>query len=233
MGAMDGMAMSKQGRNLALLLALVFFGGYYIYQNFETVSVLWRGQSMLSEDNRTFVALDEETKANIRHYFEGVSIDSKENNLDYAISLDHSVGRPQIAQGKYREAYRTYQKVLAISYRQSSLMGIGIALNIMADVAYRANNLDEALFATLLVYKVAQAMKNKEEIGVVELAFARMLKDKDPSSSVMWLLRAKESLKDSRYREDYVRALPSLANSLRRLGEDEKASEVLAEAWEV
>ena len=68
---------------------------------------------------------------------------------------------------------------------------------------------------------------------MVELAFARMLKDQDPSLSVMWLLRAKENLKDSRYKEDYVRALPSLANSLRRLKEDEQASQVLAEAWEL
>jgi CHAT domain-containing protein len=183
------------------------------------------------EDKSASLVLDEEIKANIRHYFEGVSIAPEENKLSHAINLDHSVGRAQISQGKFREAYQTYQKVLAISYREGSLMGIGIALNIMADLSSRANNLDEALFTTLLAYKVAQAMKNKEEMGVVELSFARMLKDQDPSLSVMWLLRAKENLKDSRYKEDYVRALPSLAQSLRRLKEDEKASKVLEEAW--
>lgn len=83
----------------------------------------------------------------------------------------------------------------------------------------------------LLAYKGAQAMKYKEEMGVVELALARMLEGQDPSLSAMWLLRAKESLKDSRYKEDYVRALPSLASSLRGLGQDEKASKVLEEAW--
>ncbi len=225
--------MSKRGRTIALLLLLAVLGGYYAYQNFEPVPAPERSQPMLLEDKSASFALDEETKANIRHYFEGVAIDPKENNLNHAISLDHSVGRPQISQGKVREAYQTYQKVLAISYRQGSLMGIGIALNIMADLSYRANNLDEALFTTLLAYKVAQAMRNKEEIGVVELSFARMLKDQDSSLSVMWLLRAKENLKDSRYKEDYVRALPSLASSLSGLGDDEKASKVLAEAWEL
>src|SRR2546425_1115322 len=58
-----------------------------------------------------------------------------------------------------------------------------------------------------------------------------MLKDRDPSLSMMWILRAKEDLKDSHYKEDYVRALPGLANSLRVLRQNEKASQVLKEAW--
>lgn len=226
--------MSKRNKTIALLVVLVVLAGYYIYQYLGLIPGLRRSPSIVVlEDKSGSLPLDEGTKAEVRHYFEGVSIDPKENDLNHAISLDHSVGRPQLSQGKYREAYRTYQKVLAISYRQASLMGIGIALNILADAAYRANNLDEALFASLLAYKVAETMKNKEEMGVVELAFARMLKDQDPSLSVMWLLRAKESLKDSRYKEDYVRALPSLASSLRGLGDDEKALKVLEEAWEL
>jgi len=223
--------MSKRNKTIVLLVVLVVLAGYYIYQNFGLIPGLRHMPAIVLEDKSASLPLDDETKAEVRHYFEGVSIEPKENDLNHAISLDHSVGRPQLSQGKYREAYRTYQKVLAISYRQASLMGIGIALRILADTADRANNLDEALFANLLAYKVAQTMKNKEEMGVVELAFARMLKDQDRSSSVMWLLRAKENLKDSRYKEDYVRALPSLASSLRGFGDNEEASKVLEESW--
>ena len=42
-------------------------------------------------------------------------------------------------------------------------------------MAYRADNLDEALFTSLLAYKMATSMKNKEEMGVMELSIARML----------------------------------------------------------
>jgi len=224
--------MNKRNKTIVLLVLLVVLASYYIYQNLALIPGLQQAGIIALEDKSASLPLDEGIKGNIRHYFEGVSIDPKENNLDHAIKLDHSVGRPQLSQGKHREAYRTYQKVLAISYRQGSLMGVGIGLRILADTAHRANNLDEALFANLLAYKVAEAMKNKEEMGVVELAFARMMKNEDPSVSVMWLLRAKENLKDSRYKEDYVRALPSLADSLRKLEEGEKASKVLEEAWQ-
>ncbi len=168
--------MSRRGRTIALLLLLVVVGGYYVYQNSQSIPAPEPDQSTHVEDQSASLGLDEETKAKIRHYFEGVSIDPKENTLDHAISLDHSVGRPQLAQGKYREAYGTYKKVLAISYRQGSLMGIGIALNILADAAYRANQLDEALFTTLLAYKVAQAMKNKEPLLNSEWVFLHSLK---------------------------------------------------------
>jgi CHAT domain-containing protein len=227
--------MSSRRRTVTLLFVLVVFGGYYVSRNFDSIAGLWRGPSikpaMQLEDKSTSLDFDDEIKADIRHYFEGVPVDPQENNLGHATELDHSVGRPQIARGQYREAYRTYQKVLAISYRQGSAMGIGIALNVMANVAQRANNLDEALSTTLLAYRVVASMNNKEETGVVELSLARMLKDRDPSLSMMWLLRARESLKDSHYKEDYVRALPGLAGSLRELRQDAQASRILEEAW--
>src|SRR5712691_11355676 len=145
--------MSRRSRTIALLLLLVVLGGYYLYQTFDSVPAMGRSQSTLLEDKSASLPLDEEIKANIRHYFKGVALDRKDNTLAHAISLDTSVGRPQLAQGKYREAHRTYQQVLAISYRQASLMGIGLALTLMADLSNRANNLDEALFTTLLAYK--------------------------------------------------------------------------------
>jgi CHAT domain-containing protein len=227
--------MRGRGRILALLGILLGLGGYYAFQNSDSIAALWPTPSVKSgpvlEDNSASLPFDEEFKASLRHYFEGVALEAQENNLGHAIHLDQSVGRAQLARGQYREAYRTYQKVLAISYRQGSLMGIGIALNIMADTAHRAGDLDEALSTALLAYKVVTRMGNKEEIGVVELAFARILKDEDPSLSMMWLLRARENLKDSRYREDYVRVLPGLARGLRELGEDDRAARLLEEAW--
>jgi len=227
--------MSRRIRTITLLLILIVFGGYYIRsRSFDSIAALWRRppvQPAMAFDNSASLHFDEQTNTDIRHYFEGVTVDPQENNLGHAIELDTSVGRPQIASGQYREAYRTYQKVLAISYRQASPMGIGIALNVMADVARRANNQDEALFTALLAYKVIATMNNKEETGVAELSIARMLKDRDPSLSMMWILRAKEDLKDSHYKEDYVRALPGLANSLKALRQNEKASQVLEEAW--
>ena len=227
--------MSSRIRILSLLLVLVAAGGCYLFLNLPSLAALWRlppaPPAEPLADLSASLELDDATKSHIRHYFEGVTVEPQENNIGYAGQLDHAVGRAQISRGEYREAYRTYQKVLAISYRQGSAMGIGIALNVMADIAYRADNREEALFATLLAYRVAETMKNKEELGVIELSFARRLQDEDPSLAMMWLLRARESLKDSRFREDYVRALPSLAASLWALHEDEQASRVLEEAW--
>src|SRR2546425_5462996 len=102
MGAMDGMTMSRRGRVLILLLLLVAAPIYYVSQNLESISALVRGESAQLEDHSASLPLDDETKANIRHYFEGVTLDLQENNLNQAISLDSSVGRPQISQGKYR-----------------------------------------------------------------------------------------------------------------------------------
>ncbi len=233
--------MSSRARTLALLLVLVVCGGYYVSsRGLDAIVAQWRSAAgrpavasplALPSDNSASLTLDEATKADVRHYFEGVSVDPQENNLGHAIELDNSVGRPQLASGQYREAYRTYQKVLAISYRQANPVGIGIALNVMANVAQRANHLDEALFATMLAYKVIASLNNKEESGVVELSIARMLKNRDSSLAMMWMLRAREDLKNTHYKEDYVRGLRDLADSLRDLHQDDKASQVLEEAW--
>lgn len=232
--------MNRRTRNLLLVLLLVGLLGTYI--NTNQGMLLGSPAPLLpsiSPDSRTVVAdhsaslgLDHELKEHIRHYIEGVSIKPEESSLAHAVQLDSAIGRPQISRGQYRDAYRTYQQVLAISYKQGSLMGIGIALTVMADISYRTTNVDEALSTALLAYKVAEAMKSQEEMGVVELSFARMLDTQDPSLSMMWLLRARDHLQNSRYKEDYVRALPSLAKHLVMLGDNEEASKVYAEAWE-
>ncbi len=225
--------MTRRIKNLLLVLIFVGAGGYYVQEHRSTMPTPSSSSSMPAShiDQSASLGLDDEVKANIHHYMEGVTLATEQDNLAQAIQLDHAVGRPQISRGEYREAYRTYQQVLSISYRHGNLMGVGIALTMMADISHRAKDLDEALFTTLLAYRVAEAMKNSEEMGVVELAFSRLLQDRDPSLSVMWLLRAKDHLEGSRYREDYVRALPRLAAGLIRLGDHEEASKLYAEAW--
>lgn len=221
--------MNSRIRLAVLFSALVAVAGLYFYLN----RGLPFGSGAVLVGNKSSLALDEETKAQIRRYFEGVAVPASENNLNAAISLDHSVGRTQVSQGKYKDAYRTYQKVLAISYGQGSLMGVGIALNMMADAAYRANNLPDSLHATLLAYKVAKKMNNKEEIGVMELSFAERLKHEDPVASRMWLLRARESLKGTRYKEDYVRFLVKLPSDLCCTGDHQMGLKPHGEAWDL
>ena len=150
-------------RTIILLLALVSVAGFYVYRNPWLMRIGSPKPSAVGVQDRTAsLPLDEETKAKIRHYFEGISITPEENNLDHAIHLDHSVGRAQVSEGNYKESYRTYQKVLAISYQQGSLMGIGIALNALSKVAERGGNRGEALRASMLGYKMAEAMNNNE-----------------------------------------------------------------------
>lgn len=60
--------------------------------------------------------LDEKTKEQIKEYFKGIKIKPENNYLKYAINLDQKIGRKQMAEGNLKEAYKTYQQVLAISY---------------------------------------------------------------------------------------------------------------------
>lgn len=224
--------MSTRIRTSILLLVLVLLAGLYFYSGPSFIRTRGPELSTVAVDKSGSLPLDEETRAKIRHYFEGIKLEPKENDLNFAINLDHSVGRVQSSQGKHKDAYKTYQKILAISYRQGSLMGIGIALMMLADISARADDIPESLYTTLLAYKIAQAMNNKEEAGVAELALAERLKKEDPSLSRMWLLRAKESLKDTRYKEDYVRFLVKLPSDLCCTGDPTRAVKVHGEAWE-
>ena len=168
-------------RKIFLFLTLILVVGLclYRYRNlwpFGTHSP--KPSVIVVEDRTASLPLDEETKAGIIDYFKGVRIPPEENNLDFARSLD-SVGRFQISEGNEREAYSTYQKVLAISYQQGSLKGIGTALLALSEVAERGDHLDEALGAVMLLYKMAAAMENTEEKEVMELRLARLLEKQE------------------------------------------------------
>jgi hypothetical protein len=213
------MQLVRQQRRFAVLIAvLALTGASYLYANPGLIPFFGGTAKAVPEaiaqklvDNSATLKLDEPTKTAIRKYFNGITVDPKENDLNHAIQLDHGVGRPQMSRGETRAALSTYQKILAISYLQGSLMGVGIALNSLATVVDQTGDKFGALYATFLAYKVAKAMDNKEEIGVVELSFARRLWNDDKDMALPWLLRARESLKDSRYKTDYVRLLPDLA----------------------
>ncbi len=230
--------MPRITRLWALIAIKLISAGYYLYTHPELLP-LFGGKATAApvvstqklDDKSATLKLDEPTKQAIMKYFDGVSVDAKENDLNHAIQLDHGVGRPQLDRGETRAALGTYRKILAISYLQGSLMGVGIALNSLATVIDQTGDKFGAIYATFLAYKVAEALNNKEEIGVVELSFARRLWDEDKDMALPWLLRARESLKNSRYKTDYVRLLPDLAHGLTAINENERAAALYEEAW--
>ena len=167
-------------RKITLLLILILVVGLCIYQYrnlwlFRTDSP--KAAVIVVEDKTAFLSLDEGTKAEIVDYFREVRIPPEENNLDFAQGLD-SVGRAQISEGNDEEAYSTYQRVLAISYQQGSLKGIGVALLALSEIAERGDNQDEALRVVMLGYKMAEAMGNEEK-EALELRLARLLEKQD------------------------------------------------------
>ncbi len=170
-----------KNRTVVLFLTLILVVGLCLHRYRD----LWlphtdspKPSVIVVEDKTASLSLDEETRAEIVHFFEGVRIPPEENNLDFAESLD-SVGQAQVSEGNHEEASSTYQKVLAISYQQGSLKGIGIALLALSEVAERGDDQGEALRAVTLLYKMAEAIDNNEEKEVLELRLARLLESQD------------------------------------------------------
>lgn len=176
--------------------------------------------------------LDADTKTEIRNYFEGVTIPANEDSISAAIRLDHQQGRPLLAQQRYREAYALYRKVLAISYKHDSMMGISIGLGVISDAFNGAGNLDEAIRAELLAYKVAKAMNNPQEYGVAELALGRLFQQRDRGLSLMWLMRARKSLDGTQNKGDYVALLDDLAAGLETVTKSAAADKIYKEAFD-
>jgi len=164
-------------RKISLFFTLILVVGLCLYRYRD----LWLSPTeipkpavIVVEDRTASLPLDEETKAEIIHYFEGVRIPPEENNLDFAQNLE-SVGRLQLSRGSDEEAYSTYQRVLAISYQQGSLKGIGNALLTLSEVAERGDDRVEAQGAAMLSYKVVEAMPDNEEREVLERRLAQLL----------------------------------------------------------
>ncbi len=167
-------------RKAVLVVILILVVGLCLYRYRE----LWpfgtdspKPSVIVVEDRTASLSLDEETRAEIVDYFRGVRIPPEENNLDFARSLD-SVGRSQLSEGNDEEAHSTYQKVLAISYQQGSLKGIGTALLALSEIAERGDHQGEALGVVLLLSKMAEAL-GREEKEVMELRLARLLEQQN------------------------------------------------------
>ena len=167
-------------RKIILLLILILVVGLCLYRYRE----LWpfgtdspKPSVIVVEDRTASLSLDEETKAEIIDYFRGLRIPPEENNLDFSRSLD-SVGRSQLSEGNDEEAHSIYQKVLAISYQQGSLKGIGTALLALSEIAERGDHQGEALGIVMLLSKMAEALGNEEK-EVMELRLARLLEQQN------------------------------------------------------
>ena len=163
-------------RKAVLVVILISVVGLCLYRYRE----LWpfgtdspKPSVIVVEDRTASLSLDEETRAEIIDYFRGVRIPPEENNLDFSRSLD-SVGRSQLSEGNDEDAHNTYQKVLAISYQQGSLKGIGAALLALSEIAERGDHQGEALGFVMLLSKMAEALGNEEK-EVMELRLARLL----------------------------------------------------------
>lgn len=223
------MAVRKTRRVELLLLLLLVAVGAYIYLH----PPIGPGKPEVTAAQQAAheMPLDEDTLEQIRRYFDGIEIDPAQNTIGRAIHL-HGVGLAQIEQGKDKEAYRTFQQVLAISYANNNMMGIQIGLAMLSNLIDRGGDRADAITTRLLAYKTALAMKNPEEYGVQELSLGRWIRDEDPSLAMIWLLRANKSLEKTRYEMDKIFVLGDMARALQSLGRPEEASAYFAKAWE-
>ena len=181
-------------RKIGLLLTLILVVGLCLYRYRE----LWpfgtdspKPSVIVVEDRTASLSLDEETRAEIIDYFRGLRIPPEENNLDFSRSLD-SVGRSQLSEGNDEEAHSIYQKVLAISYQQGSLKGIGTALLALSEIAERGDHQGEALGIVTLLSKMVEALGNEEK-EVMELRLARLLEQQNGIEIQMTGILAEEA----------------------------------------
>lgn len=173
---------------------------------------------------------DEDTTRKIVELIGDFQFDPQKHTLEYAIQLDRDVGRPHVSQGNHREAYRTYQEVLGISYYRDSQMGVQIGLGMLSSELSVMNRRDESIQVRILAYRVSKAMNNPEESGVNEMSIARLLRETDRAAALGWLAKARESLRGTRYRSDYVRVLLAYAEDVATLtGKD--AAHLYEEVW--
>jgi len=203
------------GYGIGVLISLTMLGIAYSYE--------WT-------NNPQFL-LDEEFNKEIQQYISGVEVPFHQNNIAYAIKISHFDGKKAISEGRYKDAYEIYRKVLAISYEQGNLMGTGIGLGMLADIFEDMDNHPEAVKAGLLMYKVGLAMEAPMEYGVAEVRLGKLMQEQDRGMAMMWRVKAKDSLKNTPYQSDYIRLLVDLGEDLKWLDRNDDALEVFKEAW--
>lgn len=238
--------MKKTHLLLALLICVL---GVYLYQNKDSLLQLTTGSdanvaanttttnpnnpSNKSTPKPTIKGLDKDDIRVIERITADVELKPEENNLKQAMHLDSKVGRPLFLKKKYRDTYAVYKKVLKISYNMGSLRGMQIALGILANVQKNLGQEDEGLDTLLLAYKIALAENARYEYGVHELTIADAVQKSDRGMSLMWRLKAKESLEGTPHIQDYVRLLGKLADDLYFFARTEKAMETYEQAYQL
>jgi CHAT domain-containing protein len=227
--------MSRRSLLLILLLA-VAAGVWYTQHSRRHLEAEERAQvearTQKAAHARAALKLDPDVVHTIERFIAGVTVLPAENNLNYAIKLDHSTGRSLHNQFKYQEAYEVYRKVLKISYDQGSLRGIQIALGVISDVLDKMNRDLDALEVDMAAYQVALQEKDRFEYGVVEKRIADKLAGEDRGLATMWRLRARKDLDGTPYVHDYAALLVDLAEDMEFLGRAEEALDVYREAYE-
>ncbi len=186
-----------------------------------------------SPTQRNTFNIDEKTKEEIKAYFKGIKLNPKNNYMKYAMDLDSKKGRKQLSRGNYKGAYKTYQEVLAISYNNKNLRGIGVSLGYIANILNKAGDKENALKTYLLQHKITETMHAPHDLGVVQLSISRMLAYKNESLSLMWLMKARDNLKGTHYKRDTVSVLEELGSKHYYQGHKEKAGIFYKDAWDL
>ena len=231
----DKEASSKQRPLLLLLLlvllaALLFNRDKFGFTTSDAAST--SGASVVQNQQVKSLKLDEGLKANISMYFSGIDVKPNENSIAYATKLDHGTGRKLLIAAKYKEAYPVYQKILKISFNQGSLMGVGISLGALSNMMHRMHEKDESIKLAFLEYKVSKASGKRFEYGVTQQRIAVLMESQSRSLAMSWRLRARENLKGTPYKEDYINLLNNTARDLALFNHQEQALAVYEEAYQ-
>ncbi len=174
--------------------------------------------------------LDTKTQNEILAYIEDIDVPWHQNNIPYAMQLDRT-GRAAWAEGHNREVYDIYRKIIAISYSQGSLQGIFNGLGMLSTLFQNMDNTHEAIKTAKLAYKIGQAINDPFEYGLMEIRLADLLGKNSRSLGLVWRLRAKDSLKGTPFRHDYIRLLKHAAIDLRWLDRKQEAYVTWEETW--
>ena len=174
--------------------------------------------------------LDTRTQNEILAYIEDIDVPWHQNNIPYAMLLDRT-GRAAWAEGHNREVYDIYRKIIAISYYQGSLQGIFNGLAMLSTLFQNMDNHNEAIKTAKLAYTIGRAINDPFEYGLMEIRLADLLEKNSRSLGLAWRLRAKNSLKGTPFRHDYIRLLKHAAIDLRWLDRKQEAYGTWEEAW--
>ena len=229
--------MTQRMRVLSLLLLLTLsLAAYYRLNIHGVVSPRPPGTVAVGTENpgprsREMEKLPAKVLENLRLYIQDVEIGPNENNLGYAMKLDGEQGRPAVRRGDDRAAYPIYRKVLAISYHQDSLQGVGVASGILSQIAKRANRGPAARKFAALQYQVSRIMNKPFELGVAEMGLANLIEDEAMPLALKLRLQAKEHLRGTPYVHDYIDLLSTLAQNNSAYKRYDIAFGLAEEAW--